>query len=461
MNTKTTALLTAALLALSACSAATADNAPVADATPQPTALAAAPTAGDMAESIATALNSYDRADPPGGLTAPDAAQAALDGARSAYVQGDIFLYIDSSGQLISRASDGETTLAQSVYALTHVDSQSAYVLVYADAGEAPTTRAVAGDSGQGEGWDDDTQGQGWDDDAQGQGWDDPIGPSGDSAPANGRELSAPCDWIRVALDGAGTQLLLAGVDSVPVISCGYAYATQAETGGILRSDLNGDSALIYAPEAGCELKLSAGPQGAICALYDQGLLVGCCAIGADGAVAVHDWAAGAEFHDGYAVSYAPGSDGSGRAGLYLINASGELLLDAQARADYLCHGNTVYYWHADPEQSYGFCDLMACDATTGQTQPVAAAAQLRARLFAYGGTLYLTNYDSELYSLPDGATEPEYVLDLSVDYDFNSDLMPLVTLYGDADALGALIYLDEGDGYHLIGEITPEAGDG
>ena len=461
MNTKTTALLTAALLALSACSAATADNAPVADATPQPTALAAAPTASDMSESIATALNSYDRADPPGGLTAPDAAQAALDGARSAYVQGDIFLYIDSSGQLISRASDGETTLAQSVCALTHVDSQSAYVLVYADAGEAPTTRAVAGDSGQGEGWDDDAQGQGWDDDTQGQGWDDPIGPSGDSAPANGRELSAPCDWIRVALDGAGTQLLLAGVDSVPVISCGYAYATQAETGGILRSDLNGDSALIYAPEAGCELKLSAGPQGAICALYDQGLLVGCCAIGADGAVAVHDWAAGAEFHDGYAVSYAPGSDGSGRAGLYLINASGELLLDAQARADYLCQDNTVYYWHADPEQSYGFCDLMACDATTGQTQPVAAAAQLRARLFAYGGTLYLTNYDSELYSLPDGATEPEYVLDLSVDYDFNSDLMPLVTLYGDADALGALIYLDEGDGYHLIGEITPEAGDG
>lgn len=461
MNTKTTALLTAALLALSACSAATADNAPVADATPQPTAPAAAPTAGDMAESIATALNSYDRADPPGGLTAPDAAQTALDGARSAYVQGDIFLYIDSSGQLISRASDGETTLAQSVCALTHVDSQSAYVLVYANAGEAPTTRAVAGDSGQGEGWDDDAQGQGWDDDTQGQGWDDPIGPSGDSAPANGRELSAPCDWIRVALDGAGTQLLLAGVDSVPVISGGYAYATQAETGGILRSDLNGDSALIYAPEAGCELKLSAGPQGAICALYDQGLLVGCCAIGADGAVAVHDWAAGAEFHDGYAVSYAPGSDGSGRAGLYLINASGELLLDAQARADYLCQDNTVYYWHADPEQSYGFCDLMACDATTGQTQPVAAAAQLRARLFAYGGTLYLTNYDSELYSLPDGATEPEYVLDLSVDYDFNSDLMPLVTLYGDADALGALIYLDEGDGYHLIGEITPEAGDG
>ena len=94
MNTKTTALLTAALLALSACSAATADNAPVADATPQPTAPAAAPTAGDMSESIATALNSYDRADPPGGLTAPDAAQAALDGARSAYVQGDIFLYI-------------------------------------------------------------------------------------------------------------------------------------------------------------------------------------------------------------------------------------------------------------------------------------------------------------------------------------------------------------------------------
>ena len=461
MNTKTTALLTAALLALSACSAATADNAPVADATPQPTALAAAPTAGDMAESIATALNSYDRADPPGGLTAPDTAQAALDGARSAYVQGDIFLYIDSSGQLISRTLDGETTLAQSVCALTHVDSQSAYVLVYADAGEAPTTRAVAGDSGQGEGWDDDTQGQGWDDDAQGQGWDDPIGPSGGSAPANGRELSASCDWIRVALDGAGTQLLLAGVDSVPVISGGYAYATQAETGGILRSDLNGDSALIYAPEAGCELKLSAGPQGAICALYNQGLLVGCCAIGADGAVAVHDWAAGAEFHDGYAVSYAPGSDGSGRAGLYLINANGEQLLDAQARADYLCQGNTVYYWHADPEQSYGFCDLMACDATTGQTQPVAAAAQLRARLFAYGGTLYLTNYDSELYSLPDGATEPEYVLDLSVDYDFNSDLMPLVTLYGDADALGALIYLDEGDGYHLIGEITPEAGDG
>ncbi len=461
MNTKTTALLTAALLALSACSAATADNAPGADATPQPTALAAAPTAGDMAESIATALNSYDRADPPGGLTAPDAAQTALDGARSAYVQGDIFLYIDSAGQLISRASDGETTLAQSVCALTHVDSQSAYVLVYADAGEAPTTRAVAGDSGQGEGWDDDAQGQGWDDDAQGQGWDDPIGPSGDSAPANGRELSAPCDWIRVALDGASTQLLLAGVDSVPVISGGYAYATQAEAGGILRSDLNGDSALIYAPEAGCELKLSAGPQGAICALYNQGLLVGCCAIGADGAVAVHDWAAGAEFHDGYAVSYAPGSDGSGRVGLYLINANGEQLLDAQARADYLCQGNTVYYWHADPEQSYGFCDLMACDITTGQTQPVDAAAQLRARLFAYGGTLYLTNYDSELYSLPDGATEPEYVLDLSVDYDFNSDLMPLVTLYGDADALGALIYLDEGDGYHLIGEITPEAGDG
>ncbi len=192
MNTKTTALLTAALLALSACSAATADNAPAADATPQPTALAAAPTAGDMAESIATALNSYDRADPPGGLTAPDTAQAALDGARSAYVQGDIFLYIDSSGQLISRASDGETTLAQSVCALTHVDSQSAYVLVYADAGEAPTTRAVAGDSGQGEGWDDDAQGQGWDDDAQGQGWDDDTQGQGWDDDAQGQGWDDP-----------------------------------------------------------------------------------------------------------------------------------------------------------------------------------------------------------------------------------------------------------------------------
>ena len=470
MNTRIGALLTAALLALGACGGAAAESA---TGTPAAAVGTSAAATGELSQAIAQALSSPDRTDPPGGFTAPDGAQIELNGARAAFVDGDNFLYIDASRQLLRRTDAGETILAQGVYALTHVDADSAYVLTYCDAGQAQDGSASEGDSGQGAGWDDDAQGAGWDDaqgagwdddaqgagwddDTQGAGWDDPIEQSGGSAPANGRELSAACDWLRVALDGSGAQLLLAGVGSVPVMAGGYAYSTDAATGELLRGDLSGGSEALYAPEPGCELKLSAGPQGAICALYDQGLLVGCCAISADGAVAVHDWAAGASFCDGYAVSFAPGDDGSGRAGLYLITADGEQLLDAQARADYLCVDGTVYYWHADPEQSYGFCDLMACDAASGQVEPVAAAAQLRARLFEYRGALYLTNYDSELYALPDGASEPEYVLDLTVERDFDSNLMPLVTLYGEPDALGALIYLDEGEGYRLIGEIMP-----
>lgn len=444
MNTRATALLTAALLALSACGAATAEQHSTAGSTVQSTTSS---PATPLSEAIAAALNDSDRSDPPGGLVAPSAAQTALEGARAAYVQGDIFLYIDSSGQLVRRIADDETVLAQNVCALTHVDAAAAYVLIFADGTDTAMETASTGDSGQGTGWDDD----------QGTGWDEPIEPTGVSAPTNGRELDRPCDWLRISLDGSSTQPLITGVQSVPVISDGYAYSIQSETGGILRSNLNGDAELIYTPEAGCELKLSAGPQGAICAQYDQGLLVGCCAIAADGAVAVHDWAAGAEFHDGYAVSYAQGNDGSGRVGLYLINADGEQLLDEQARADYLCLGDTVYYWHADPEQPYGFCDLTACDTATGQTQPITAAAQLRAHLFCYEDSLYLTNYDSELYALPEDAAEPEYILDLTVDYDFNSDLMPMVTLYGYPDAPGALIYIDEGQGYRFIGEVAPE----
>ena len=44
----------------------------------------------------------------------------------------------------------------------------------------------------------------------------------------------------------------------------------------------------------------------------------------------------------------------------------------------------------------------------------------------------------------------------LEVERDFDSTLMPLVTLYGEPDALGALIYLDEGKSHQFIGEIIP-----
>ncbi len=206
MNTKTTALLTAALLALSACSAATADNAPAADATPQPTALAAAPTAGDMAESIATALNSYDRADPPGGLTAPDTAQAALDGARSAYVQGDIFLYIDSSGQrhqprLGRRDHAGTKRMRTDARGLT-VGIRAGIRRCGRGADHARRRRRQRSGRGlgrrrsrpglgrrrSGPGLGRRHAGPGLGRRRSGSGLDDPIGPSGDSAPANGRE---------------------------------------------------------------------------------------------------------------------------------------------------------------------------------------------------------------------------------------------------------------------------------
>ena len=101
------------------------------------------------------------------------------------------------------------------------------------------------------------------------------------------------------------------------------------------------------------------------------------------------------------------------------------------ATSDWLVVNGHLYYWHADPEQAYGFRDLMLyVPQGTASPESIPAGEQLRARLIEFGGALYLTNYDSELYRIDDSANEPEYIMDLSVNYDFNSDLMPDAILY-------------------------------
>ncbi|MGN1068955.1 MAG: hypothetical protein ACI4P5_00965, partial [Candidatus Fimadaptatus sp.] len=102
------------------------------------------------------------------------------------------------------------------------------------------------------------------------------------------------------------------------------------------------------------------------------------------------------------------------------------------------------------------FRDLLVLEPLSGgEPETVAGGEQLRAQLFAFEGAIYFSNYDSELYLLSEGGDEPEYVMDLSVDADFDSDLMPQLTLYRTDIGLGALLYLDEGDGPRFLGEAT------
>lgn len=354
----------------------------------------------------------------------------ALSGSRGAYTAQDFFLYINGFNALVRRAGGSDVELLQSVRAITHVNDGYAYVLI---SGEIDSS----------------------DEDADGHGWDTPVGDAYDSAPDTGRELNTPMDWARINGDGGEPEILMSRITSVPIVSGGYAYALDEE-GRLIRSDMRGNSDVLYAPNVGVELRLSPAPGGVICARYDEGLLTGCSLITADDIQSAPLWAAGAEFYDGYALSYGRADDGVGRAGLYMIDESGDHLIDADAGGDWLVTDNQLYYWHADPEQAYGFRDLMVyAPQAASSPEPVPAGEQLRARLIEFSGALYLTNYDSELYRLDADADEPEYVMDLSIDYDFNSDLMPDAVLYNAPDGLGVLLYLDEGDGWKYIGEVV------
>ena len=121
-----------------------------------------------------------------------------------------------------------------------------------------------------------------------------------------------------------------------------------------------------------------------ICARYDEGLLTGCSLITADNIQSAPLWSAGAEFHDGYALSYGRADDGAGRAGLCVIDESGDRLIErraTQAVSRLVVNGH-LYYWHADPEQAYGFRDLMLyAPQGTASPEPIPAGEQLRARL--------------------------------------------------------------------------------
>lgn len=362
----------------------------------------------------------------PGGFSLPASTLTDCKAAHSAYISDDVFLYINPNRQLISRAAAGETVLADNIHALTHVSADAIYILVGEDAAAQPERGAASGNGGI------------------------------LTYPAAGNALSSPCEWRRISPDGSASELLMSNVISIPIVSGGWAYAVDGQ-GSILRSDLQGRSEIIYASDDGCALRLSPAPAGVICARYDDGLLLGCCAIGADSVRAVPDWAAGAAFMDGFALSYVRSGENGEREGLYIIDGEGERCIDPHGRPDWLYCGQKLYYWHSDPEQPYGFCDLMIFDPASGASQPEPAAAQLRAKLYSYGDKLYLENYDSELYRLDAAEPEPVYVMDLSVDYDFDSDLMPELVLYGKEAALGALIYLDEGDGPHMIGEIPAQ----
>ncbi len=341
---------------------------------------------------------------------------AALTGARGAHIAGDSFLYIDAHGRLISRSSGGEMSLAEGVRMITHADEAAVYVLM--DASAAPSDMADHGS---------------------------------DSAPATGWELAQPMVWVRISLSDGSTGTVLDEVTSVPIVASGHAYALDAR-GDLMRSDMAGGSEVVCAAEGGV-LRVRPAPGGVICARYEDGQMLSCRAIDGEGAQDVPRWTAFAEFHDGYALALLDGIDG--RSGLYIFTPEGERLLDEHAGNDWLICKDTLYFWHADPEQAYGFRDLMACELPGGAPSPVEAGAELRARLIEYQGEIYLTNYDSELYRIAPGMDEPEYVMDLSVDYDFDSDIMPDVALYSDGEKLGALIYLDEGEGYRFIGEAA------
>ena len=202
-------------------------------------------------------------------LTADREDWPTVDGARCAYVSGDVFLYIDAQGALIRRTPEGEVALDEGVSMLTHVTEDSAFVLTSVGSpADAP--------SGEGDGWDD-------------------IGSRYDGAPGTGRELIGAHDWARLSLSGGEPEPLMQCVASVPIVTGGRAYALDASSGGVLCGDLSGGMQLIYAPEGeGLELRLRPAPGGVICALYDEGLLRGCCLMDAQGAQAAPLWTAGA-----------------------------------------------------------------------------------------------------------------------------------------------------------------------
>ena len=383
----------------------------------------------DFSAQIEAALNARTQ-QPPCAFVAASEDFTALSASRGAYTAQDFFLYISGFGALVRRAGGSDVDLLPSVRAITHVNDGYAYVLI---AGEADSA-AKESDS---------------------NGWDTPSSDVYDHAPDTGRELAMPMDWARISGDGGEPEVLMSRVTSVPIVTGGYAYALDEE-GRLVRGDMSGGLEVLYTPGTGVELRLSPAPSGVICARYDEGLLTGCSLITADSIQSAPLWSAGAEFHDGYALSYGRADDGAGRAGLYIIDESGDRLIDADAGSDWLVVNGHLYYWHADPEQAYGFRDLMLyAPQGTASPEPIPAGEQLRARLIEFGGALYLTNYDSELYRIDDSANEPEYIMDLSVNYDFNSDLMPDAILYNAPGGLGALLYLDEGDGWRYIGEVA------
>lgn len=387
-----TALLTAALIALSSPMLAQAEAGQGASVPPAGTRAGCLPFAYEAAQQDMTALT----------------------GARGAHIAGDSFLYIDAQGRLISRSSSGERALSEGVRMITHADEGAVYVLM--DASAAPT-----GYSDHGK----------------------------DSAPATGWELAQPMAWVRINLTDGSAIKVLDEVNSVPIVASGCAYALDAR-GNLMRSDMAGGSEVVCAAEGGV-LRVRPAPGGVICARYEDSQLVSCLSIDGEGAQDAPRWTAFAEFHDGYALALPDGIDG--RSGLYIFTPEDEQLLDEHAGNDWLICNDTLHFWHADPEQAYGFRDLMAFKLPGGAPSPIDAGAELRARLIEYQGEIYMTNYDSELYRLTPGMDEPEYVMDLSVDYDFDSDIMPDVVLYPAGDGLGALLYLDEGEGYRFIGE--------
>lgn len=349
----------------------------------------------------------------------------ALSGSRCAYVSGETFLYIDADGVLLRRADGADSAVITGASAITHVDGDYAYVLL---AGE-DTSDSESDDHGWGE------------------------ASSEYSAPDTGRELSAAVDWVKVSISSGESAILLSGITSVPIISGGYAYALN-ESGELIRGDLSGNSEVLYSPaDSLTELRLSPAPGGIICARYEEGLQTGCAFINAECAQSAPYWAANARFFSGYALNYFSGEHGSGRSGLYIFSSAGEQLIDEYASDNYEVLDGLVYYWHADPEQAYGFTDLMAFDPTSNAIESVPSGAELRAHLFIYDNTLYLTNYDSELYVLTDSGID--YAMDLTVDYSFDSDIMPDVTLFSNGDSLCALIYVDEGNGEKFAGEVA------
>lgn len=414
------ALLMAALTATCLCPAA-----------PVP-ADAAEVTAADAAQTGAQIDAAFDARTQalPCGFTAAKEDFYALTGSRGAYPDLDCFLYINGFGALTRRAGGSDVELAASVSAITHVSDGYAYILINSAPDEAEEAQG-------------------------GSGWDEPVREKHCSAPDTDRELNSPMDWARINVDGGEPYILMRGVTSVPVVMGGYAYALGSE-GQLMRADMNGGEEILYAPDEGVELRLSPAPGGVICARYSEGLLTGCCMISDGEAQSAPLWTAGAEFYDGYALSYGREADGAGRKGLYIESAAGERLIDADASSDWLIFDGKLYYWHADPEQAYGFRDLMCADPlSAADPEAIPAGEQLRARLIPFDGAIYMTNYDSELYRMDDTGSELEYAMDLSTDYDFNSDLMPDAILYNAPGGIGALIYLDEGDGWRYICEIV------